>query len=326
MHNFLASPSAVALSTLLLTAVVLQISSDFKEAKINFNIKRQLTKLKSSPRTTVSVLIEATNDGVFETLQSLEQNEYQYFEPIIFVKSRSKNLLKNIRSYKRTSKFNKLRIITARRGLTQSQLLNKYARGSVVMSLSSGELIDTKFIKRHIALFRDNRIDIIAGNTSHKMSESLLSAMQESKNNFIKYISSNKTVKLKQTTRLLSGVLYRKNTLSHDVKTSTQLDGLEVNRSFVLTKSPQRKKFKSRMLTNFVPIVIITAVLFIVTYFEGKNQAVLTFRVFGFVMIATGLLAWPKDSFTNTSKKLSLALLTPFVILPKLTTNKQQKV
>lgn len=315
MVDVLRSPSALILLTTVMFIVALQILGDIKEARQHAKAKKLRATLKRSPRTVVSIVIDVCNDSVFQTLESLEQNSYQHLEIIVFVKSRSKRLLNELRSYQRRSRFTGFRVITARERLTQAQFIKKYARGSLVMSLGAGNTVDTQFITNHVIHFRSLSLQAIVANETVIMGNNLKSALRVGQKTMLGYLGRVRAPRLFLTSRLRPATIYKKKAVISNKQGQKPVESLYVDKILVISLEAGSAANAQSHQSRYAPPLVMGITLTLVGLSEGVDQTLFTLRVMTAIALVVGLLMWQRGGAIRFTSKLSVALLTPFTIL-----------
>ncbi len=315
MVDVLQSPSALILLATVLLVVFAQIFGDFKEARQYAKAKKLRAASNRSPRMLLSIVIDARSDAVFQTLENLEENSYQHLEIIVFMKSRSKRLLTELRRYQRRSQFAKFRVITAREGLTQAQFIKKYAHGSLVMSLQCGDSVDARFIEKHVINFRDSSLQAVMANEGVCVGNNLKSALLVGQKTLTGYLRRVTTPQLVIASRLQPAVIYRKNVVTSQKQIKQSLQIMYVDRILVTTRDRVPKVSVQAQYSRYFPMLVTVSAITLVGLSEGIDQAIFTLRVLTAVALVFGLLMWQRGGTIRTATKLSIALLAPFTIV-----------
>lgn len=315
MVDVLQSPSALILLATVLLVVFAQIFGDFKEARQYAKAKKLRAASNRSPRMLLSIVIDARSDAVFQTLENLEENSYQHLEIIVFMKSRSKRLLTELRRYQRRSQFAKFRVITAREGLTQAQFIKKYARGSLVMGLQCGDSVDARFIEKHVINFRDSSLQAVMANEGVCVGNNLKSALLVGQKTLVGYLRRVITPQMVIASRLQPAVIYRKNVVTTQKQIKQSLQIMYVDRILVTTRDRVPKVSVQAQYSRYFPVLVTVSAITLVGLSEGIDQAIFTLRVLTAVALVFGLLMWQRGGTIRTATKLSIALLAPFTIV-----------
>jgi len=315
MVDVLQSPSALILLATVLLVVFAQIFGDFKEARQYAKAKKLRAASNRSPRMLLSIVIDVRSDAVFQTLENLEENSYQHLEIIVFMKSRSKRLLTELRRYQRRSQFAKFRVITAREGLTQAQFIKKYAHGSLVMSLQCGDSVDARFIEKHVINFRDSSLQAVMANEGVCVGNNLKSALLVGQKTLVGYFRRVATPHLVIASRLQPAVIYRKNVVTSQKQIKQSLQIMYVDRILVTSQNSVSIASAQAQESRYLPLLFTVFAITIVGLSEGVDQALFTLRVLTVVALVFGLLMWQRGGTIRTATKLSIALLAPFTIV-----------
>jgi len=326
MVDVLQSPSALILLATVFLVVIAQILGDLKEVRQYTKAKKLRANSSRPPRMLLSIVIDVRSDAVFQTLENLEENSYQHLEIIIFMKSRSKRLLTEIRRYQRRSEFAKFRVITAHEGLTQAQFIKKYSRGSLVMTLRGGDSVDTQFITNHVIHFRDSSLQAIMANETVSVGNNLRSALLVGQKTLLGYARRVSAPRLFLASRLHPAVLYRKNAVTSSKHDHKPLKSLYVDRILVTSRDTVATAKKQSYQSRYLPLLVSGFALTLVGLSEGVDQALFTLRVLTAIALVFGLLMWQRGGTIRTATKLSIALLAPFTIVwPWAYTNVDEK-
>lgn len=315
MVDVLQSPSALILLATVLLVVFAQIFGDFKEARQYAKAKKLRANSSRSPRMLLSIVIDVRSDAVFQTLENLEENSYQHLEIIIFMKSRSKRLLTEIRRYQRRSEFAKFRVITAREGLAQAQFIKKYARGSLVMSLQGGDIVDAQFIKEHVIHFKDSSLQAAVANETVCVGNNLKSALLVGQKTLVGYLRRVITPRLVLATRLQSAVIYRKNAITSQKHIQQPLQIMYVDKILVTSRNSLSTVSAQTQYSRYSPLLATVTAITLVGLSEGIDQALFTLRVLIAIALVFGLLMWQRGGAIRPATKLSIALLAPFTVV-----------
>jgi hypothetical protein len=320
MDLLFSSPSAMVILLALLTIVLIQILGDFNEAKTHAKAKRLLAKTKNPPRNIVSIIVEANNKSVFQTIESLEQSSYTNLEVVFVMNGRSTKLTNQLRAYQRKTKLKRVRVIAKRGGLSHTQLVKKYCTGSVVMFVQAGDLLNAHAINKAVAHFRDTAVNAVFGYNEYPVGNSLSGAISASQRIAKRAIARIITPKIMLQNTLEKGVIYRK---SYVLKQSKNIPIESVyTPNLMLTTTPPRQrraepagKAMLRKTLSITSFLLLAAIVVLIYVGEGYNQAVLTIRALSVLGVVFGVLAWQQAGHLNFANKVSLALITPFAIL-----------
>ena len=315
MIDVLQSPSvSLVLATVTLVLFV-HIIGEINEALQNSKARKLANITDRPPRTLLSIVVEASNETIFQTLNNLKENSYRHLEIIVFVTSRSDRLLKDIRRYQRSSQFTKFRVITGREGLTQAQFIKKYTSGSLVMSLKSGDSLDACFVKDNVVHFKDPALQAVVANESVYLTNSLKTALFVGQKTLNGYLGRVFVPRLVVSSRLQPAVIYRKNVITKKKHNYQPINAIYIDRVLVTLSEAVSVVGAKKKYRTFFPIIFIILAASLIGLSEGSYQVLFTLRALTAIALVFGLLMWQRGGMLRSSTKLSIVLLTPFTIV-----------
>lgn len=313
-------PSFFVIYSLLITVGLLQISGNISSVLRHRRVRSYMKAQKSLPRTKVSIIVEATNDKIFDTLDSITTSSHRPFEVIISVKTKAKYLPTKLRSYRRRMPLLSIKIITARQGLNQAQFTAKHAKGSLVQYLQSGDLLAPNFLAEAVVMFKNKKVQIINPIVEEPMDNHIFPAMMTSKHlvrrYFIGRLSKHSAHSLIR--RVKNGSIYRRNAVTTDNSEGKHVLSMAYDTVGVQCAKRTREVrltlydysyLVAKFLVKFAAMVMAVAAVYLM---EGFQPSINTLQAYGIIMLIVGALAVLSISRQGFVTKLSLILLAPF--------------
>jgi hypothetical protein len=300
----------IASAIILLTALGARVVRDASAISQAHRLNRQLIKVgRSRLKTGVSVVIELHKkaDTIIPLLNHLHDQSYAKLEVIIILKhTAGKNARPVLTRYKQTHSGIRLRLVSHRVGMTQFEVIRRFATNPLVMTLFADQKLSPHFFS-HISIdYALERPDYIIPKQYAALDNTIRSALVSHA------VFLNSKSAAASTSTLVSGIVYKRASLLRRPKTEhTRLS----HSSYTVTSA---KPYAARGLST--PRITVSKLMLIIAAILGLLYVALSLKlpdtlfllgliVAAYVFIyATSLIGLKAYSLIE---KISLVLLSP---------------